>query len=617
MLGNMKHLEVITIFDSITPIRLTSFVKFKSLKSLTLSGGHIEFLDLITNFKKLENLSISNSMVSNTNWKLLDKENNIEIFKLQINEIKNIDFLSSWKNLKSLDLSKNEIKDLSPISILKSLETISLKNVSVKNIKTLYTLCQNGRLGTIILSYETITDEILEALKLIEKEIYSLVFYGITLYRNKNQIENLLKKQTLVISSINKNTFLRASIDHLRLITSKYIKDIQIPDIDKNIKLDISSWRTNWKVSLSSLKHPNFSTLNDITPLKKYHFEELHFSRVILKKITDLTDFDFNFLAISYVPTEEELRKLFYDHTKVISFFDYPNDINLINLKSSKPSSIFIESYPNTKVHFNLNLLKANGIGFFSFKTIDFTSLLCEQNKLPLMIVDTQDFINTDLYLKQFYSKDINNIHNARSHFMPLRLIIRQSPNFNKFLHLLKDVCNMDYLELSNNNINDTRFLSNIERLKMQPNSFYNKASICLDNNPISDIVSLEGYYLSYLGLNNCKIEKLPLFEEISINKLSLQNNPLKDIKGLTTIRELEHLELSGSCFHIKDFKHLKELNSLQHISITVQEKQLQDIVSALKQIKSLEQVRISYSIETNHENCQVILRPIEHLIIN
>ena len=96
MIGNMKSLEIISIFDSNVPINLKELIKFENLFSLRLRGLSIINLHAISHIKNIRDLYIWRCDVQSTEWDKFNSPNDIERLELKNSNTDDFSFLKYW-----------------------------------------------------------------------------------------------------------------------------------------------------------------------------------------------------------------------------------------------------------------------------------------------------------------------------------------------------------------------------------------------------------------------------------------------------------------------------------------------------------------------------------------
>lgn len=299
-IGNMKNLEILSIFNSSTPINLEELIRFQNIFSLRFQNTRIKNLHLINQFEKIQDLYIWTCNLDFTNWNQLHLKSNINRLELKNSEIPNIDFLRKWYKLKHLDMTGVIIKDLSPILELKNLAYVTLSDIYDENLDTLVLLVKNNKDLTISLNYSLITDEVLQKLSLIKEHINNLMFYGVHLHPRNDSLTNFFNKKMVRIDR--KHFFLMKSIEGLEKLQTLNTETIKL-HIDYNKgSLQITKSNHIWEIMCinekgwQSIKIAQFKKFNfEVVALHSYHIEDFE----ILENFENLKR-----IALSYIPSK-------------------------------------------------------------------------------------------------------------------------------------------------------------------------------------------------------------------------------------------------------------------------------------------------------------------------
>jgi small GTP-binding protein len=148
-------------------------------------------------------------------------------------------------------------------------------------------------------------------------------------------------------------------------------------------------------------------------------------------------------------------------------------------------------------------------------------------------------------------------------------------------INFLKELKQLNSLDLSHNQISDISFLKELKQL----NELY------LSSNQISDISFLkELKQLNELYLSDNQISDISFLKELKqLNELSLSSNQISDISFLKELKQLNELSLYSN--QISDISFLKELKQLK--SLNLHSNQISDI-SFLKELKQLNSLYLS-----------------------
>ena len=125
-------------------------------------------------------------------------------------------------------------------------------------------------------------------------------------------------------------------------------------------------------------------------------------------------------------------------------------------------------------------------------------------------------------------------------------------------LNSIKRLANLKYLSASHNNIS---LIENLENLR-------NLEYLDLHSNKIKLLEGISNQqYLKTLLISNNEIEEIKGLENLSsINKIVLNSNKIKKIQGLSSLDNLKFLHLSNN--QISQIENLEELNKLEYLDL-------------------------------------------------
>ncbi len=116
---------------------LASLANMSDLRYLKASGCNITYINVVSNFKKLEGLSLGDNLISNITP--LADINSLKYLYLSLNNISDINVFKDpdVNNLRELDLSDNFISDINALSGLTKLTYLNLRYNELGNINPL------------------------------------------------------------------------------------------------------------------------------------------------------------------------------------------------------------------------------------------------------------------------------------------------------------------------------------------------------------------------------------------------------------------------------------------------------------------------------------------------
>ncbi len=476
------YLEYNNIID-VTPIK-----NLTNLKVLNLHSNQINNIDTLSKLTQLEKLYIGANNISSIS--VLSNYKNLQHLEAFDNNISNINSLSSLKNLTYLNLWGNPIENISAISNLSSLNYLSLSSTNIKNVNDISNLVN---LTELYLSYTNI-DDISPLKTLTNLEHFSIRDTNVT---DISVISNFTKLDELFIDN---NSIIDISAINAPLNIGYYAQN-QTIDIDftgdtiPNYYVKDKDGK-NVPITFTDLGHgkyqgtwnwDNGNYTGTVNATRVLNFDNGELKEAVNKELGQLKD------ARITQEQVESLTKLDISNKNITSLKDLEYAINLVDLNLS-----------NTKVD-NLNTLKS----LSNLKTLDISS------------VDTLNDISALAELDNVTNLNISDLQNVTD-FTSLQgmdnliaLFAENNPNL--FDNDISPLINLEILDLSDNNIIDTKFLSTLVNLK----------TLNLNNNNIIDLSFIE-------NLNQ-------------LNTVNLSSNYINDISSLTSNTSITSIDLSNN----------------------------------------------------------------------
>lgn len=434
-------------------------------------------------------------------------KNSITHLNLAATRIDTIEKLSNFKNLIYLDLSTNNIEDINPIKGLKKIEYLYLDNNKINKIPEL----NLPKLHELWLYSNNIED--------ITNLKYFLNLYSINLSNNKIENINALGElNNIKVVDLSKNKISNISVlnnfislDSLRL--------------SSNIINDISAL-SNFN-SIEYLKLDN-NQIEDITPLQFIKVKELFigenkifdlspiYSSLKTKKIEFINANDSPLLVY---PTEEVVKK---GEERIVEWFEMV--IENCNKKIEE-----VRENGNTSLDLGM-------MGLTDLSLIPKLFELGNLEELILSNVWAEYNIETNewepAYSKnKFYKNNLLNIPNEISKLKELKKMIiggdwMENKEWRnrwriKEINSINKLDNIEYINLSNNQIENFKITRNLKYLK----------TIHINNNNIKGISISRVLNLEYLFTSNNFIENVNFLKKSNnLKAIDLHSNSIRDL---------------------------------------------------------------------------------------
>ena len=515
-LYNLKKLNLSQ--NNITDISLLSKSKLNNLKVLNISSNkisNIDFLQLNTNFDKLETIDVSNNL---------------------INKLVSINI----KSLKKLNLMKNEINsgiDTFLENIINLSEELLLENVGNSII------FNHG--GNIIVKFQYYIKEnynqFLKNLKLNGIHILKIKNFKKNIEFLENESLKELQELDLVKSEIENLSFLKKI--HFINIKKIIFGDHPINDCLDNIKIfssiTVKAFVVTDNCVYVKFNNPEFGLFfTNYNILKDDLMNKT--DEIIIRGFPDINLFSYNSFRDYTLPMFKCIKactlSICYENNKYsckIEFNYYKNVFkNFIfdDLNFLKKDDILSEvEYINfSNIIFDNNINFETDVAFKNIKKLELNNCTINNinvfdqldNKIKkdnLIVISNSNKCNTNL--QQNMDKDIFTLKNNKiinknelNYIKPFKFDIQI--DFKNNYDFLKKVNfkNIEILDFSSTGLKDIEFLTN--------NSLINLKELLLSNNEIEDI--------SIFNIEKIHFHKL--------KNLNLENNPIK--KGIEVLKE-------------------------------------------------------------------------------
>ena len=506
-------------YNNITDISLLSKSKLNNLKVLNLSFNiisNIDFLQLDTNFDKLEKIDLSNNLIN-------------KLVTINIKTLKELDLLKNEIN-SGIDIFSDYIINLSDELLLENLGNSILFNyggnlivkfqyyIKDNNIQFLKNLKFNGIHILKIKNFEE-NIEFLENESLKELQELDL---------KDNKIDNLSAFNKIHFINIKKMTFneylINDGLDNLKVFPKITVDGLVILDNCIYVK---------FKNPEFGLKCTNYNILMGDLVNKT--------DKIKIKNIPDNNLFSYNSFRDKTIPIFKEIKakklSIPFNNNKYscnieFKFKDESFSKNFIfdDLCFLKNDVILsnVELITFSNIIFNDNVNFETDVAFKNLKRLELNNCIIENleifeqinNKIikeKLLVISNSTKCNTNLqqYLDQdIFSLKINKEINSNelNFIKPFKFDIQI--DFKQNYDILKNLNfkNIEILDLSSTGLKNIDFLTN--------NSLISLNKLLLSNNEIEDI--------SILNIENVPFLKLKV--------LNLKDNPIK--KGIEVLKD-------------------------------------------------------------------------------
>ena len=576
----------ISVFPYITEISPLS--KLNELRSLNISGTHVDDLIPIRNLTRLESLDVSKTMVTTLaplryaiNLKNLNISQTgiedleavrafpaLERLNISSTHITFLDPLSESTALLDLRLYQTEVTDITPISNLPNLLVLDITGSNIMNIEALSTLQSLSRLHA---DNTAITD--LKPLSGLQNLQY--IFIEGTLINDLIALQNMPSLRRIYCD--------RTGITHE--IANRFMQEN--PDVLVIFESQaLTSW---WKTLAPEWQNIFHSVIPVASPPTR---EELH----EIAKITHL-DITGNSRVLSLSPLQKlrGLRVLNASHTGIISIEPLKENIDLIELDISSTHVHDIKVLSNLRILEKLKLAHtpvsditplANS-SQLKYIDLDFTNVNSIQTLASLRNLEMVlcDGLNIDYKeVKQIYS------------YNPHVTVIFQTQELNDWWHSLSE----PWLSVFKRHI----------ALDSPPTRLQLQRLIDLKELEISNMRGLESiqplslfHRLEVLRMGNVHIHDLsPLKYHHNLKELYCNDNPISDLRVLRKLSEITVLDCSNTL--VRNLGDLGSLHNLQVLNIAGTQ------VRNLRPLSNLHSLRQLDCFNTGIRS----LRPLENL---
>jgi Leucine-rich repeat (LRR) protein len=517
------------------------FTKLVNLKCLILKFNKIEYLHK-ENFHGLIlliSLDLSHNEILSLQNDTFSNLASIKILKLSSNKLKYLSFLDSFKNGEYLDISFNNINEFSLLQNLSFLDlshNINLANFNISNsLKVLNLSNTNSKL---ILNLKFSLESNLEELDLSLNNLASLTF---DFFANLNKL-----------NKIN----LRGSFITIFSFLTQLPIEIKEIDLSNNYKFSGESKILNRfanSIEILKLANTSLKAFNIYIEYKYINLKYLDLSNNKIRKFNELP-LSLNYLNVSLnslelIPKDGEFE--------IRYFMEYFKNLRIVDFTKS----LMAKSFSNKMFFFN-NLLEC---AYFTGNNLKVFPKFCQK-----CLVDS---------LIDFECKHLEVV-------CKLKELKFNSNNLEKILYFnLREMANLEYLDLENNSI----------------------ATIELHS--FADLIKLETLILS---LNNlAHFNDTFIFSPLSSLKLlNLSSNQIEIIQSnlFDSLFKLETLDLSWNRIRLIHSFAFNDLLNLKNLHLNENNQNLLiESNSSFSHLNLIQNIYLSKSI-LNDENVKIFL---------
>ena len=491
----------------------------------------------------------------------------LDLSKLKILDIAEIEGLENLTHLKNLNLEYNQINKITGLEDFGDLVRLHLGHNQIEKISGLEHLT---KLEELDLSYNRIR-EITRLAHLENLQKLNLSFNKIT------EIKGLERLTNLKILPLNRNAI--KYIKGLETLTqleqlhfdSNEIKEIKGLDTLSNL----------WSLSFANNEIEEIKGVDTLSKLKILVLKGNKIKEIQgLDNMVELQTLDLNYNRIEEIKGLEALTRLFR-----LSFYGNPiRDEEefligkatgfVVSYCQRKKRNFFLDSIQEKieqeKIDFvvfrgrkypvdenRLDLSNAEITDINEIKGLEKLTNLSELNLENNRIKEIKGL--QDLTILKTLKLGKNRIEEPKGldNFKTLQILDLRE-NLIKEIKGLWNLNNLNELNVGRNKIIQIKGLERLHKLTMLEFSF----------NKVREIKGLENLTnLEYLGLNFCGITEIKNLEKLTkLKQLWLQNNHIKQIQGLEALASLEKLYLTRN--HLEEIKELENLTNLSKLCL-------------------------------------------------
>ncbi|MEI3894833.1 MULTISPECIES: leucine-rich repeat domain-containing protein [Bacillus] len=138
----LKNVDFISSLRNLKTVNLTSnqikniepLSKLDKLEKIDINGNNVTDIKPLFTLSALKNLNVSNNKLNDASLQEIQQLKNLDVLKLNHNEISNVEAISEISMLNELELVGNKVVDITSLSKLKNLQWLDLSDNKIQDI---------------------------------------------------------------------------------------------------------------------------------------------------------------------------------------------------------------------------------------------------------------------------------------------------------------------------------------------------------------------------------------------------------------------------------------------------------------------------------------------------
>ncbi|WP_000827920.1 leucine-rich repeat domain-containing protein, partial [Bacillus wiedmannii] len=138
----LKNVDFISNLRNLKAVKLTSnqienlepISKLDKLERVDISDNNVKDIRPLFTLHAVKNLNVSNNKLNDASLQEIQQLKNLDVLKLNHNEISNVEAISEISMLNELELIGNKVVDITPLSKLKNLQWLDLSDNKIQDI---------------------------------------------------------------------------------------------------------------------------------------------------------------------------------------------------------------------------------------------------------------------------------------------------------------------------------------------------------------------------------------------------------------------------------------------------------------------------------------------------